>query len=431
MLLSEEQMSLSPLPNKGMFKDVSSFTSLLERGIECARQGSFTEGVTFFTLAREQLPPDQTHLAAIIDAFIQSNASYWQAQQMLNMASRRFAEAEIEQQTRLVAIEKLLPALCEETDQVVQAPPVSQPLKISKSSQPPRRSLQHIPVETKHSNNTFSEPPVSASPYREGDALPDLYITCFGHLEVKRFDQRVALCQNRNGQAVLRYLIAQPKYSASTDMLMAVLWPEVAPEVARRKLQIAVSALRRSLNSEYSCDPGGGYILYKDQFYLLNPTVTVHTDMDEFLSLSQAGRSASGSASIELYERACRLYTDPFLVEDLYADWSSLKREQLSQLYLSMCHAIASYYLEAGCYDDAAKWASEILKEDRCDEKAHRQLIRIYSMQGHRSEALRQYHRCERILAEELRVAPTPETVNVLQALLTSEYIPNEGIERK
>ena len=104
-------MSLSPFPNKGMFKDASSFTSLLERGIECARQGSFTEGVTFFTLAREQLPPDQTHLAAMLDAFIQSNASYWQAQQMLNLASRRFAEAEIEQQTRLVAIEKLLPAL--------------------------------------------------------------------------------------------------------------------------------------------------------------------------------------------------------------------------------------------------------------------------------------------------------------------------------
>ena len=85
---------------------------------------------------------------------------------------------------------------------------------------------------------------------------------------------------------------------------------------------------------------------------------------------------------------------------------------------------MASYYLENGRYEDALKWASEILKEDRCDEQAHRQLMRIYSAQGHRSEALRQFQRCKGILAEELGVAPTLETMNVLQTLLTNMSSP-------
>src|SRR5438128_1671339 len=82
--------------------------SLLERGIACARQGSYAEGGAFFALLREQLSPDLVHLAAVLDAIIKSNVNYWQAQQMLNLASKRFAEADTEQKNALLAIEKLL-----------------------------------------------------------------------------------------------------------------------------------------------------------------------------------------------------------------------------------------------------------------------------------------------------------------------------------
>ena len=79
----------------------------------------------------------------------------------------------------------------------------------------------------------------------------------------------------------------------------------------------------------------------------------------------------------------------------------------------------------------AEKWAGEILKGDRCDEKAHRQLMYIYSARGQRSEVLRQYQRCKCILAEELAIAPTPETVNLLQTLMANETSPLEERERK
>ncbi len=424
-------MYLSPLPERRTPREASAFASLIERGIECAREGSFAEAVAFFALAREQLPPHQTHLAAVLDAFIESNAMYWQAQQMLNLASRRFTEADIEQQNRLLSIEKLLPELDAKADQVVKPSPISQPLSISNCPRLQQTPLQPRYGLERHADDTSNEPPVSAPPSPHGDTLPGLSITCFGHFEVKRFDRRVALCQNRNGQAILRYLIAQPDYSASADALMGALWLEEPPEVARRKLQIAVSALRRSLNATYSSDPGGGYILYKNHFYLLNPAAVIQTDVNEFLALSRSGRSTHGSQAIELYERACLLYTDSFLLEDMYVDWSFLRREQLSQAHLFMCHAIADYYLELGRYELAARWANIILKEDRCDEKAHQLLMRTYAMQGQRSEILRQYQRCERIFAEELGAAPALETVNLLRTLLANEHKSDEEIERK
>lgn len=417
--LSSTQESLMVAP------EASSVVSWLERGIQCARQGGYAEGVAFFALAREHLTSESAALASAIDAIVKSNVNYWQAQQMLHLASKRFAEADLEQKNSLLAIENLLPTLSEEATQETQPLSVwSQPLQLSgERVQPAQKpsNVQTASAASQASREAMNEP---APRIKENSALPGLYITCFGRFEVRRLDETVALCQNRSGQTVLRYLVAQPKYSASRDALMAMLWPEDEPEVALHKLQIAVSALRRSLNRGYATDAGGGYILYKEPFYLLNPAVTLRTDVDEFLSLWQAARSTGGSEAIKLFEQAMCLYTSAFLAEDMYADWSSARREKLSQVSLSMCRALTSHYLEAGCYEEAEKWAIENLKGDRCDEKAHRQLMQIYFAQGQRSEVLRQYQRCKHILAEELGIAPTQETVSLLQTLLVNETLP-------
>jgi len=91
-----------------------------------------------------------------------------------------------------------------------------------------------------------------------------------------------------------------------------------------------------------------------------------------------------------------------------------------------MCRALTEHYLKTSCYEEAAKWATAMLKENRCDEAAHRQLIQIYAAQGRRSEALQQYQRCERVLREELSVQPLPETQTLFQALLANEPLPNQ-----
>jgi DNA-binding SARP family transcriptional activator len=205
------------------------------------------------------------------------------------------------------------------------------------------------------------------------------------------------------------------------DILMTVLWPEDESAVAHHKLQVAVSALRRSLNQDYVNDAGGGYILCKNRVYELNPLVPLQTDVDEFLENYLAGRQSSGSTMAVYFERACDLYTGPFLSEDLYADWSFMQRGHLSQVYLIMCNALAEYYLEAGRYEDAMRLIGAILKENRCDEMAHRQLMQTYAAQGRRSDALHQYQLCARILAEELGAQPMPETISLFQAILNNE----------
>jgi DNA-binding SARP family transcriptional activator len=85
-----------------------------------------------------------------------------------------------------------------------------------------------------------------------------------------------------------------------------------------------------------------------------------------------------------------------------------------------MCHALTSHYLDTGQHEKAEQWVRAVLKENRCDEDAHRQLIHIYYIvQGRRSEAIRQYQSCERILTEGLGVPPMTETIAAIRNILT------------
>lgn len=399
--------------NLRVASEAFSLVSLLERGINCARQGSYVEAAAFFVLAREGVAADQVHFVDLINAFLQSQAGYWMAQESLQLAKKQVIETDIERKIHLLALEKLLLILRMEP-------------KISEAYQPPQLQQQpHLTLtDSNHSTGSSGKPSSLQRLPKDGEALPDLYISCFGRFEVKRLDQPIVLCRSRSGQTFLRFLIAQDRYRASVDKLMDVLWAQDAPETARHKLQIAASAVRSSLNNGYHCDPGRGYILCKNGFYQINASVTVRTDVDEFLSLWQAGRRAGGSEAIALFERACDLCGGPFLAEDMYADWSSIRREQLKQIYVTMCRSLSRSYLELRHYEDAVKWTNAILQEDYCDEAAYRQLIQIYAAQGRRSEALQQYYRCEHILFKELGVSPALETTNLLQAIQNSTDLP-------
>lgn len=89
------------------------------------------------------------------------------------------------------------------------------------------------------------------------------------------------------------------------------------------------------------------------------------------LASMQQGRLDEGLALLSLV-----------YLEDVYEDWSSLQREQLSRIYFTMCQALTEHYLAQQCYDEAVKWATTVLNQNRCDETAHRHLMQIYAYQG-------------------------------------------------
>src|SRR2546423_4078531 len=277
--------------------EISSPAILLERGIHCTRQGRYVEGVIYFVRARERLSADELDFAAAVDAFIESHARYLQAQEALHITSRHFVEADTEQQTQLVVLEKLLLTLREEADRASMHHAIVQPTKDSWEHQSPQSP------QLPSADSNFEQPSLPHSFSKDCDILPALYFTCFGRFEVRRLSQPIPLCSSRNGQSILRYLVVQPGHYATSDILQTILWPEGEPDSAQNKLHIAVSVLRRSLNNGSNHRRGGGYILCKTGVYYLNPAVVVRTDVDEFLHYYQAGQQANEGKEA-LFEKA-------------------------------------------------------------------------------------------------------------------------------
>src|SRR5213079_1105680 len=114
-------------------------------------------------------------------AFTQGYMAFWDAQQGLQEASKRFVQVDAEQQSRIVTLQTLLPALVEEA----QAVHAKSPAMVD---QPPIKNQSPLPH------------PASGAPLQEAqrylatpagvetsDTLPALHITCFGGFAVKRY----------------------------------------------------------------------------------------------------------------------------------------------------------------------------------------------------------------------------------------------------
>lgn len=393
LLDSSQQEGYAPFAEETTFP-----ARLLEVGLSSLQQEHYIEGLEIVARIREELPPHQLHALSLLNALVQSYTTYLRTRDELLEAGKRFAQADSERLAQLRAAESLLSMLQEAPDQ--------QPA---------------MPSHSTIASSPRSEVPLCAS---------GLYITCFGSFAVWQANKPVTLCSSRNGQGILRYLVAQPRHSASIDSLMALFWPEDEAEVAQRKLHIAMSSLRRSLQQGNLPVTGAASILCKNRTYSLNPEMNIHTDVEDFHQCYQAG-CRSSEERVASFERACRLYTGPFLPEDRYADWSFYQREQMAHIYITMCRMLADHYLHITRYDHAMKWSEVVLKENRCDEAAHRILMQVYAAQGYRFEVLRQYQSCEQILYAELGVSPLPETTHLLQTLLANESstAPTEKIE--
>ncbi len=317
-------MDASHSPEQYTFPDTSgtsSLTVLLEQGLTYVRQGYDAEGIATLALVSERLAANQAHFAAILDAFTQSHKTYSRAQKELLQASKRFARADTERQVQLATLENLLLILLEETykvtpdaDRLQHKAKGDQLLHILRSPLPFDLSSNQLPTQTPQKTAVDNRGHQSRlpSPSKESTTLPALYITCFGHFDVKRLDRPVVLCSNSHGQTILRYLVAQSDHCATSDTLMELLWPDDGPEVAQPRLHTAICALRRSLNYGYTCEPGGGYIVCKNRTYRFSAATRLQTDVDQFLHYYKAGQQIN-KERVALYEKACHLYAGPFL----------------------------------------------------------------------------------------------------------------------
>jgi DNA-binding SARP family transcriptional activator/pimeloyl-ACP methyl ester carboxylesterase len=216
-------------------------------------------------------------------------------------------------------------------------------------------------------------------------------------------------------------LVAEARAPVARDTLAGLLWPEIDQGAARARL-------RRTLH-RLSVDTGMELLSADRVAVALNPDVGFVLDTAEFELACDAKR----------FDLAATLYTGDFLAGlslpgcESFEEWAFFRREALRGRLVQALERLAEKSLSAGDGHAALQAALRLLSLDPLSEAAHRQAIRAHLLSGDRHGAERQFEACRKLLAEELGVAPEPETATLLdasgsQAPAATRYTDSGGI---
>lgn len=211
-------------------------------------------------------------------------------------------------------------------------------------------------------------------------------------------------------RTALKYLFSHRKHLTRRDELIDLFWPEANPGVVGTRLRVLMHSLRKYVPAELVVNSNG--------HFQINPEVSLWVDVEEFEQgwhagwrLARAGRTQEALAE---YERVEALYTGDYLEDDVYADWTLLRRETLRDAYATILTMLASISFSEGDYSGSIIWAQKLLSQDNCREDAYRLLISSHMQLGQQTRARHWYSLCVRTLQSELGMEPAAETQQLL-----------------
>lgn len=251
-----------------------------------------------------------------------------------------------------------------------------------------------------------------------------LDVSTLGRFEVRR-NQELLTGGNWSRRKVVdlfKLLLSIEQHRLHREQVQEILWPNSPIEQAANSFGKTLYLLRRALEPDLPAGKGSSSIyvlLDHDTLMLIPESIKIDADVFESSTKQVQGkiRSRTGNESesqnkalLDEFDQVLALYAGDYLPEDLYEDWTQRRRDRLRRIHSWLLENAAELALTSREGPRACEYLQELLERNSVDEQTHRQLMLVYARMGRRSEALNQYLLLRKVLKEELRAAPLPET---------------------
>lgn len=267
-----------------------------------------------------------------------------------------------------------------------------------------------------------SKTPDSSPPV--GSRHPPLRIALLGPLQVvvggkplpaKAWDRRQT-------PSLLKLLLTSPGKVFSSQEIIDLLWPALRPEAAAKSLRAAVSKLRKVLEPNLAQGRLSKYIQTDPAGYAFLPSLDCAIDTDRVraeLDLGKASqRSDRHETALSHYQTALSHFRGEFLSDEAESDWVSPARQHWRDIRQILQFSKGECHLALGQYSPAIGTFQEILRSDRCQEAAYRQLMLCHYLSGRFNEVALLFRQCGQALKDDLEVAPSEETVRLYEQIV-------------
>ena len=219
----------------------------------------------------------------------------------------------------------------------------------------------------------------------------------------------------RKSKVLVKLLALQPRRQLHKEELINLLWPDLDLEQGLNNLHKALHAARHALEPELSAGSPSRFLQMREQLVVLQSTGDLWIDVTAFET--QAREALQGRVREEL-EAALAIYESDLLPEDLYEDWAAGRREQLRLLREQLLARLAAVCEGTGDTARALELYQQLIAANRCNEDAHRAVMRLHATAGRRHLAIEQFRICTEALRAELAAEPEQATLDLYEQIL-------------
>lgn len=242
-----------------------------------------------------------------------------------------------------------------------------------------------------------------------------LCLTTLGRVEVRLDGELVDLPPKT--KALLVYLAMMGK-SHERIKLMTLFWGDKSDQQAQTNLRQAIYHLKKASL--------GKYLIIQRQSVAFDSDSDYWLDVAEFEERALSPEKADITSLLEAAELYQGGFLDNFTVKnevEEFLEWVEAAQGRLEILAISALIELTERFHKQNAYTEAIEVAHRILLIEPWHEETHRFLMKIMALNGQRSDALRQYNECCRILAEELgvNVEPSEETKTLYNQIEAGE----------
>ncbi len=233
-------------------------------------------------------------------------------------------------------------------------------------------------------------------------------ITVLGPLRIAATKPHRRRLRSRT-QELLAYLVLH-REGATTDELVALLWPDIDIDNARARVHRAVSEARSQL---------GDAIVRAGERYVLDRNA-VAIDLDEFENLLAQANARTDVDRERLLERALAYVRGHPLAGADYP-WAAGDVHHLRAKVIELLHDLGNLRLERDSATGALAAAEQALALDAYDESAHRLAMRAESALRLRKAVVARYERLCEELDTQFGLEPERETRMLYRRLLSQD----------
>lgn len=233
-----------------------------------------------------------------------------------------------------------------------------------------------------------------------------LQIRLLGVVQISQNEQLVTGFESRKALALLCYLISDQRPIAR-NQLVDLFWGDKSETRGKGNLSRVLNNINRVLPDCLEANR---------QTVRFVPPPALWLDIEIFDQLYRDKTIASWNAAASLYQGT--------FLQDLYLDdspsfelWLVSQQEHWQQRLAQVLNGLTAYYLQNDEYQKGLDTSEQLLNINPWREEAHRLKMLFLALNEQRSDAIVQYQECQRVLEQELQVAPSEMTQALYQAI--------------